>query len=101
LNPAYDKLMAVAQALELGPEETNRLLEAAGFAALPAGEPTTLVNPYLQRLTDAFSQLVQTPGISPESVRLAVQTATLVLDGYRLTRTGNPDRRDWTAIAAR
>lgn len=87
LNPAYDKLMAIAQALELGPDETNHLLEAAGFAALPAGELAAPANPYLQRLTDAFTQLIQTPGISPESVRLAVQTATLVLDGYRLTHT--------------
>ncbi len=85
LNPAYDKLMAIAQALELGPEETNHLLEAAGFAALPATEPAASANPYLQRLTEAYHQLAQTPGISPDSLRMAVQTATLVLDGYRLT----------------
>jgi len=84
-NPAYDKLMAIAQALELGPEETNRLLEAAGFSALPATEPATPANPYLQRLMEAFTQLAQTPGISTESLRMAVHTATMVLDGYRLT----------------
>jgi hypothetical protein len=85
LNPAYDKLIAIAQALELGPEETNRLLEAAGFSALPVTESVTPANPYLQRLLEAFSQLAQTPGISTESLRLAVHTATMVLDGYRLT----------------
>jgi transcriptional regulator with XRE-family HTH domain len=85
LNPAYDKLMAIAQALEIGPEETNRLLETAGFAALPMGEPAASAHPYLQRLTEAFNQLAQTPGISSESLRMAAHTATLVLDGYRLT----------------
>src|SRR6185503_19342938 len=59
LNPAYDRLIAIAQALELGPEETNRLLEAAGFSALPVTESVTPANPYLQRLLEAFSQLAQ------------------------------------------
>ena len=91
-NPAYDKLMAIAQALALGPEETNRLLEAAGFSALPATEPATPANPYLQRLMEAFTQLAQTPGISTESLRMAVHTATMVLDGYRLNSSDrNPN----------
>lgn len=84
-NPGYDKLMAIAQALALRPEETNRLLEAAGFAPLPVRDATTPANPHLQRLSEAFDQLAQTPGISSEAVRLAVHTAAMVLDGYRLT----------------
>jgi 3-methyladenine DNA glycosylase AlkC len=93
-NPAYDKLMAIARALALGPEEINRLLEAAGFAPLPGGGAVTLADPHLQQLSEAFNQLVQTPGISPEAVRVAVHTAAMVLDGYRLThlaaQTGAP-----------
>lgn len=84
-NPAYDKVMAIAQALTLGPEETNHLLEAAGFAALPVGGGAMLANPHLQRLSEVFNQLAQTPGISPEAVGMAVHIATMVLDGYRLT----------------
>lgn len=84
-NPSFDKLMAIAQALELGPEGTNRLLEAAGFAALPGGEMTVSTNPYHHRLTEAFNQLAQTPGISADAIQMAVHTAILVMDGYRLT----------------
>ncbi|GIK37689.1 MAG: hypothetical protein BroJett011_15220 [Chloroflexota bacterium] len=84
-NPAYDKLMAIARALALRPEEINRLLEAAGFAPLPGGESVTLADPHLQQLNEAFNQLAQAPGISPEAIRLAVHTAAMVLDGYRLT----------------
>jgi transcriptional regulator with XRE-family HTH domain len=100
LNPAYDKLIAIAQALKLGPEETNRLLEAAGFTALPVGETVAPDNPLLQRLTEAFNHLAQTPGISPEALRLAVQTVTLVLDGYRLTHLGAAKTGEPAAIPA-
>jgi transcriptional regulator with XRE-family HTH domain len=86
-NPGYDKLMAIAQALELGLDDTNRLLEAAGFAALPAPEPVLPLNPYWGQLSEAFNRLAQTPGLPAETLRAAVQTATQVLQGYHLAHT--------------
>lgn len=83
-NPGYDKVMAVAQALELGVDDTNRLLEAAGFAALPAIEPPASASPYLNQISEAFTRLAQTPGLPAETLRLAAQTTVLMLDGYRL-----------------
>ncbi len=86
-NPGYDKLMAIAQALKLGVEDTNRLLEAAGYAALPTAEPAPSANPYFNQISEAFTRLAQTPGLPPETLRLAAQTTALMLDGYRLTHT--------------
>lgn len=84
-KPGYDKLMAIARALALRPEETNHLLEVAGFAPLPVRDSPAPADPHFQRLSEAFDQLAQTPGISPEAVRLAAHTASMVLEGYRLT----------------
>lgn len=82
-NPAYDKVMAIARALSLNQEDTNRLLEAAGFLVAPAREREGSTGPYLQHLTEAFTRLADTPGVSVDILRVAVETVTQVLEGYR------------------
>jgi transcriptional regulator with XRE-family HTH domain len=76
-NPAYDKLMAIAQALALSPAETNRLLAAAGHPPLPAQ------NPQIERAVSALDRLSQTPGISAEAVRMVVDGLVLMVEGLR------------------
>lgn len=82
-NPAYDKVMAIARALGLNQEDTNRLLEAAGFLVAPARERDASTGPYLQHLSEAFTRLAEAPGVSDEILRVAVETVTQVLEGYR------------------
>lgn len=76
-NPAYDKLMAIAQALALSPAETNRLLEAAGHPPLPAH------NPQIERAVAALERLSQTPGLAPEAIQQVVDGLVLLVDGLR------------------
>lgn len=86
-NPGYDKLTAIAQALALSLDDTNRLLEAAGFAALPTPESPAALSPYLSQVTESFNRLAQTPGLPAETLRAATQTVLQVLEGYRLAHT--------------
>jgi HEAT repeat protein len=77
LNPAYDKLMAVALALGLNQADTTRLLEAAGLPATPAHDPQ------IQRVTAALHALADTPGISTSTVGAVVDGVLLMIEGFK------------------
>ncbi len=76
-NPAYDKLMAIAQALELDQEETQRLLAAAGLPTASAHDPE------IQRVVAALRELTQTPGISAEAISMVVEGVLLMVEGVK------------------
>jgi transcriptional regulator with XRE-family HTH domain len=78
-NPAYDKLMAIARALNLDVQDTNRLLEAAG---LPTIRPQ---DPQIQRVVGALQELAQTPGVSPAAMKTVVDGMVLMVDGARMS----------------
>jgi transcriptional regulator with XRE-family HTH domain len=78
-NPAYDKLMAIARALNLDVQDTNRLLVAAG---LPTIRPQ---DPQMQRVVDALQELAQTPGVSPAAMKTVVDGMVLMVDGARMS----------------
>lgn len=76
-NPAYDKLMAIAYALNLDQQATNRLLEAAGLPVAPAP------NPQIERVVEALQELAQTPGASAESMGLLTDGILLMVNGFK------------------
>jgi transcriptional regulator with XRE-family HTH domain/HEAT repeat protein len=82
-RPAYDKLMAIAQALDLNREETNRLLEAAGFPPLaPEGDGAR--DPEVQRVLDALAQLRRTPDLPAELWQTVLDSCLLLVEGARV-----------------
>lgn len=83
-NPAYDKLMAIARALNLDMADTNRLLEAAG---LPAVRPQ---DPQARRVVEALEELARTPGVSPAAMRAVVDGIVLVVEGARMSLGASP-----------
>ncbi len=83
-NPAYDKLMAIARALNLEVADTNRLLEAAG---LPAVRPQ---NPQARRVAEALEELARTPGVSPAAMRAVVDGIVLMVEGTRMSLGASP-----------
>ncbi len=83
-NPAYDKLMAIARALNLNVEETNRLLEAAGLPAIRPQEPQ------IQRVVEALHELAESPGVSPAALRTLVDGIVLMIDGTRMSLGAAP-----------
>lgn len=94
-NPGYEKVIAIARALALDQTDTNLLLEAAGYLVTPLREQDSSADPYVQRLTEAFARLAGAPGISDETLRVATETVTQVLEGYRAAhvaaaRAGSP-----------
>lgn len=83
-NPSYDKLIAIARALDLGRADTNRLLEAAGLPPM-APEENVADDPQAQRILDAFAQLRQTPGLPDKALRAVVNGFMLLVEGARST----------------
>lgn len=81
-RPSYDKLMAVANALDLPREDANHLLEAAGYPPLPASAYDE-VTPQIQRILDALVRLRQTPGISTKSFETIADGFVMMVDGVR------------------
>lgn len=83
-NPSYDKLLAVARALDLSREETNCLLEAAGLPSLPP-EVDTAADLEAQRVVEAFARLRHTPGLPAQMVQAVVDSFVLLVEGARST----------------
>ncbi len=82
-RPAYDKLMAIARALDLSREETNRLLEAAGFPPLaPEGDESR--DPEVRQVLDALARLRRTPGLPAELWRTVLDSCLLLVEGARV-----------------
>lgn len=91
-NPSYDKLVAVAKALRLDPEDTQRLLAAAGFAseAVPPPSPLLTYSPEIERGVTALQQLMQTPGVSIEAVERFVDGLVAMIEAVIIARGGTP-----------
>jgi transcriptional regulator with XRE-family HTH domain len=77
-NPAYDKLLAIARALELNPGESNQLLSAAGYPPLPGQ------NPDIERAMTALDRLQQTPGISEQAIKTIVDGLVTMIEGVKI-----------------
>lgn len=81
-NPSYDKLMAIAQALDLSREATNQLLETAGYPPLPTANYDE-ITPQIQRILDALIQLRQAPGIPATAFETIADGVLRMVDGMR------------------
>lgn len=84
-NPSYDKLMAVARALDLSREEANRLLEAAGLPSLAPEVHAATADLEAQRVVEAFARLRRTPGLPAQMVQAVVDSFVLLVEGARST----------------
>jgi len=88
-NPSYDKLMAVAQALRLDPQDTQRLLAAAGFAPSPEAtlSPSSLLtySPKIERVIIALDRFSQRPNASAEIIERLVQRMEAMIEGAEAT----------------
>ena len=73
-KPGYDKLVAIAQALNLNKADTNRLLEAAGFAT---------IDHQIQRVVEALRQLSEMPHLTPQALKMIVDGLVLMIDGFK------------------
>jgi len=72
-NPAEDKLVAIARALNLNAQETHRLLESAGIK----------LGPEIQRVVEALQRLSQTVGVSEQTIKGVVDGLVLMIEGMR------------------
>jgi transcriptional regulator with XRE-family HTH domain len=91
-NPAYDKLMAIAKALRLGPHDTNRLLEAGGFP--PISTPPAPI----ERVQQALQELADS-GISPEALEMVVEGLLQTIGGVKAALDGAPALTPGQAVA--
>jgi len=81
-NPSYDKLMAMARAMDLSREATNQLLETAGFSPLP-GSGYDASTPQIQRILEGLVQLRQTPGIPATAFEAIADGFLGMVEGIR------------------
>ena len=82
-RPAYDKVLAVANALDLSRQDTNALLEASGHPALPATDFQE-VTPQIQRIMDILVQLRQTPGVTAATFEMIADGLVNMVNGVRM-----------------
>jgi len=82
LHPSHEKLLCLAQALDLSQEETNQLMEAAGLP--PAGvESHDAGDPQVEQILDAFKRLRSIPDLPPQSLQAVVNGLLLLIEGVR------------------
>ena len=86
-RPAHDKVIAIANALDLSREDTNALLKASGLPPLPATDFEE-VTPQMQRMLDALVQLRQTPGVPADTFEMIADGFVNMVNGVRMAFGG-------------